>query len=76
MIISRKKFNEAIKEAQNAECEARARMYEEQQNKKDLAESFYKIDRRMNKAFEDIDRRLTALEASRPAEAVAWCPKY
>lgn len=66
MIISKKKFDEAIKEAVgNAIEEERRKMdkYMEQENdRRYIGDRFENIRQRLDKAFGDIDRRLTELE--------------
>lgn len=85
MIISKKKFDEAIKEAvENAIAEEQRKMDKYMENENDrryISNSFENINRRLDKAFSDIDKRLTELE-SQPAKAVydngvvCNCPKY
>lgn len=73
MIISKKKFDEAIKEAVENALEKEHRTIEEQLYKKDQIEDidrrFDRINQRISKAFADIDRRLTELE-NQPAKVV------
>lgn len=81
MIISRKKFNEAIESARKSTIEDidRERRYED--NWRWAETRFSDMTGRMNTAFADIDRRLTELE-SQPAKAVydnstvCNCSKY
>lgn len=85
MIISKKKFDEAIKEAiENAIAEERRKMdkyMEDENNRRYIGNSFENINRRLDKAFSDIDRRLTELE-SQPVKTVydsgvaCNCSKY
>ena len=85
MIISKKKFDEAIKEAiENAIAEERRKMdmyIENENNRRYIGNSFEKINQRLDKAFSDIDRRLTELE-SQPVKTVydsgvtCNCSKY
>lgn len=85
MIISKKKFDEAIKEAvENAIAEEQRKMdkyMEDSDNRRHINKSFENINRRLDKAFTDIDKRLTELE-SQPVKAVydngiaCNCPKY
>lgn len=66
MIISKKKFDKAIKEAvENAIEEEHRKMdkYMEQENdRRYIGDRFDNIRQRLDKAFSDIDRRLTELE--------------
>ena len=85
MIISKKKFDEAIKEAvENAIAEERRKMdkyMETENNRRYIGNSFENINRRLDKALSDIDRRLTELE-SQPVKTVydssvaCNCSKY
>lgn len=78
MIISKKKFDEAIrnakeevyKEAQQRECQ--------QDHERWVHDRFNDMDRRMSKAFGDIDRRLTELEkrSAQRSNDIAVCAKY
>lgn len=73
MIISKKKFDEAIKEAiENAIAEERRKIdkyMEDENNRRYIGDRFEDISRRLDKAFNDIDRRLTELE-NKPSKAV------
>lgn len=73
MIISKKKFDEAIKEAVENAIEKEHRTIEEQLYKKDQIEAidnrFDRINQRISKAFADIDKRLTELE-NQPTKVV------
>ena len=85
MIISKKKFDEAIKEAaENAIAEEQRKMdkYMENENYRHyINDRFENIGRRLDRAFSDIDRRLTELE-SQPNKTVydsgvvCGCSKY
>lgn len=85
MIISKKKFDKAIKEAvENAIVEEQRKMdkyMEDKDNRRHINKSFENINRRLDKAFSDIDRRLTELE-SQPSKAIydsgvaCNCSKY
>ena len=78
MFISKKRFNERIKEAQEdvykkvTDCTA--------QNDRDryIEDRFDKHTERMNIAFADIDRRLCELERKSKSlgGSVVCCPKY
>ena len=73
MIISKKKFDEAIKEAVENAIEEEHRKIEkymaQEDDKRYIGDRFDRIDRRIDKAFADIDKRLTELE-SQPAKVV------
>lgn len=66
MIISKKKFDEAVKEAmKNAIAEEHRKMNKYMENENDrryINDRFENIRQRLDKAFSDIDRRLTELE--------------
>lgn len=78
MFISKRKYEEAIKEAEERMC----RSYEEKmvdRNREEFYQGrFRDIDFRMNKAFADIDRRLNALEKQKAIDINDVCcsPKY
>ena len=81
MIITKKQYNEAIKEAvDKAIAEERARfdkMMCDRDKERWRNERIEGIERRMNSVFCDIDRRLTELEKSRNVgNGIAVCPKY
>ena len=81
MIITKKQYNEAIKEAvEKAVAEERARfdkMVCDRDEKLWHNERIENIERRMNSVFGDIDRRLTELEKSRNVgNGIAVCTKY
>lgn len=73
MIISKKKFDEAIKEAVGNAIEEEHRKIEEQLYKRDQIEAidnrFDHINQRISRAFDDIDKRLTELE-NQPTKVV------
>ncbi len=73
MIISKKKFNKAIKEAvENAIEEERRKIDKymvQEDEKRYISDRFENIRQRLDKAFGDIDRRLTELE-KQPAKVV------
>lgn len=62
MFISKKKFDEAIKNAKEEVYKEAQRRELERDNERWMNDRFNEMDRRMNKAFGDIDRRLTELE--------------
>lgn len=66
MIISKKKFDEAIKEAVENAIEEEHRKIEkymaQEDEKRYIGDRFDHINRRIDKAFADIDKRLTELE--------------
>ena len=66
MIITKKKFEEAIKKARAEENEKYAEYERRDAERREMNERFSYYDRRMDKAFSDINRRLTELEKSRP----------
>ena len=66
MIITKKKFEEAIKKARAEENEKYAVDERKEAERREISERFLYYDRRMDKAFSDINRRLTELEKSRP----------
>lgn len=81
MIISKKKFNEAIESARKSTIEDIDRERHYENNWRWTETKFNDMTRRMDAAFADIDRRLTELE-SQPAK-VAYdngvacnCSKY
>lgn len=81
MIITKKQYNEAIKEAvDKAIAEKRAqfdKMMCDRDEERWRNERIENIERRMSSAFGDIDRRLTELEKSRNVDnGIAVCKKY
>ena len=81
MIITKKQYNEAIKEAvDKARAEERAqfdKIMRDCDEERWRNERIENIERRMGSAFGDIDRRLTELEKSRNVgNDIAVCPKY
>lgn len=78
MFISRKKYEEAIKEAQHDVI----RRYEEEKASRDKDDCYFRqfreIDLRLRKAFIDIDKRLTDLEKQKTINMNDVCcdPKY
>lgn len=73
MIISKKKFDKAIKEAVENAIEEEHRKIEEQLYKRDQIEAidnrFDCINQRISKAFDDIDKRLAEIE-NQPTKVV------
>lgn len=73
MIISKKKFDEAIKEAvENAIKEERGKIDKymaQEDEKRYIGDRFDHINRRIDKAFADIDKRITELE-NQPTKVV------
>ena len=81
MIITKKQYNEAIKEVvDKAITEERAqfdKMMCDRDKERWSNERIENIERRMNSVFGDIDRRLTELEKSRNVgNCTAICTKY
>ena len=78
MVISKKKFDEAIRnakeevyrEVQQRECQ--------QDHERWVNDRFNDMDRRMSKAFGDIERRLTELEkrSAQRSNDITVCAKY
>ena len=64
MIISKKAFDNAIKEAQNKIIIEQERRCEERDRERYLDDRFRDLNSRMSFAFADIDRRLNELEKS------------
>ena len=62
MFISKKKFDETIKNAKEEVYKEVQRKELERDNERWTNARFNDMDRRMSKAFGDIDRRLTELE--------------
>lgn len=77
MFISKKKFDEAIKNAKEEVYREVERREIERDNERWTSERFCDMDRRMSKAFGDIDRRLTELEKrNEQRNDLPVCPKY
>lgn len=81
MIITKKQYNEAIEKAvEKAIAEERAqfdKMMCDRDEERWRNERIENIERRMNSAFGDIDRRITELEKCQTARSdIAVCPKY
>ena len=78
MLITKKKFNEAIKNAKYEEH----KLFEQLEDKRSRDiyndERFREIYKRMDNAFADIDRRISKLEEreTRTTGNVPVCPKY
>ena len=62
MFISKKKFDEAIKNAKEEVYKEAQQRELERDSERWTNDRFNDMDRRMSKAFGDIDRRLTELE--------------
>ena len=62
MIISKKKFDEAIRNAKEEVYREAERREAERDHERWVNDRYIDMDRRMSKAFGDIDRRLTELE--------------
>ena len=76
MIISKKKFAEAIKQAKE-EVYKEVEQREYQRNEERWTnERFCDIEKRIDRAFGDIDRRLTVLEKREQRNDIAACQKY
>ena len=77
MFISKKKFDEAIKNAKEGVYKEVERREIERDNERWTNNRFNDIDRRMSNAFGDIDRRLTELEKrNEQRNGIPVCPKY
>ena len=63
MFISKKKFNEAIKQAQEDVYEKMAKRDFEKEREDYISSRFNDVNMRLNNAFVDIDNRLSALES-------------
>lgn len=75
MFISKKKFNEAIKQAQEGVYEKMAKRDFEKEREDYISSRFNDVNMRLNNAFVDIDNRLSALE-SRNSEKYPVPMKY
>ena len=75
MFISKKKFNEAIKQAQEDVYEKMAKRNFEKEREDYISSRFNDVNMRLNNAFVDIDNRLSALE-SRNSEKYPVPMKY
>lgn len=78
MIISKKKFDEAIRNAKEEVYREVERREAERDHERWVNDRFIEMDRRMSKAFGDIDRRLTELEkrSAQRSNDIAVCAKY
>lgn len=78
MIISKKKFDEAIRNAKEEVYREVERREAERDHERWVNDRFNEMDRRMSKAFGDIDRRLTELEkrSAQRSNDIAVCAKY
>lgn len=63
MFISKKKFNEAIKQAKEDVYMEMGRRNHEKEREDYIATRFNDVNMRLNNAFVDIDNRLSALES-------------
>lgn len=75
MFISKKKFNEAIKQAQEDVYEKMAKRDFEKEREDYISSRFNDVNMRLNNAFADINNRLSALE-SRNSEKYPVPMKY
>lgn len=78
MIISKKKFDEAIRNAKEEVYREVERREAERDHERWVNDRFNEMDRRMSKAFDDLDRRLTELEkrSAQRSNDIAVCAKY
>ena len=77
MFISKKKFDEAIKNAKEEVYRETERRVIERDNERWMNDRFNDMDRRMSKAFGDIDRRLTELEKQKEQRNdLSVCARY
>lgn len=78
MFISKKKFDEAIRNAKEEVYREIERREIEQNKEHWTNERFTNMDRRMSKAFGDIDRRLTELEkrSVQRSNDIVVCSQY
>ena len=77
MFISKKKFDEAIKNAKEEVYKEAQRRELERDKEGWTNDRFNEMDRRMSKAFGDIDHRLTELEKrNEQRNDLAVCLKY
>lgn len=77
MFISKKKFDEAIKNAKEEVYREVERREEERDRERWISERLDEANKRMSKAFGDIDRRLTELEKRKEQRIdVPLCAKY
>lgn len=78
MFISKKKIDEAIKNAKEEVYREFERREIEQNNERWTNERFCDIEKRINRAFGDIDCRLTELEkrSVQRSNDIAVCAKY
>lgn len=63
MFISKKKFNEAIKHAQDSVYKEMAKRDFAKEREDYISSRFNDVNMRLNNAFVDIDNRLSALES-------------
>lgn len=78
MIISKKRFDEAIRNAKDEVYREVERREAERDRERWTSDRLDEANRRMSKAFSDIDRRLTELEkrSAQRSNDIAVCAKY
>ena len=78
MIISKKKFDEAIRNAKEEVYREVERREAERDRERWTSDRLDEANKRMSKAFGDIDRRLTELEkrSAQRSNDIAVCAKY
>ena len=78
MIISKKKFDEAIRNAKEEVYREVERREAERYRERLTSDRLDEANKRMSKAFVDIDRRLTELEkrSAQRSNDIAVCAKY
>ena len=78
MIISKKKFDEAIRNAKEEVYREVERREAERDRERWTSDRLDEANKRMSKAFGDIDRRLTELEkrSAQRSNGIAACAKY
>lgn len=78
MFISKKKFDDAIKNAKEEVYKEVQQRDFERDHERWMNDRINEMDRRMSKAFGDIDRRLTELEkrSVQRSNDIAVCAKY
>lgn len=78
MFISKKKFDEAIRNAKEEVYQESQQREYQKDHERWINDRINEMDRRMSKAFGDIDRRLTELEkrSVQRSNGIAVCAKY
>lgn len=77
MIITKKKFDEAMAKVRAEEQAKFEKWQDDRDEKRWVDDRMTQIDMRINKAFGDIDRRLTELEKHQTVHPdVPMCSKY